>query len=64
MRRCSPASTSGPGSAAGELLLGPAREVFGRSLTGRGYRPQAPVLAAELGNNAGFIGAADLARTT
>jgi glucokinase len=51
-------------SEAGELLLGPAREVFGRSLTGHGYRPEAPVVAAELGNDAGFIGAADLARTT
>jgi glucokinase len=49
-------------SAAGELLLGPARDTFRRSLTGRGYRPEAPVVAAELGNDAGFIGAADLAR--
>jgi glucokinase len=49
-------------SAAGELLLGPAREVFKRSLTGRGYRPEAPIVAAQLGNDAGFIGAADLAR--
>jgi glucokinase len=49
-------------SAAGELLLGPARETFKRSLTGRGYRPEAPVVSAELGNDAGFIGAADLAR--
>jgi glucokinase len=49
-------------SAAGELLLGPARQAFHRSLTGRGYRPVAPVVAAALGNDAGFIGAADLAR--
>ena len=49
-------------SAAGELLLGPARDIFKRSLTGRGYRPEAPVVAAELDNDAGFIGAADLAR--
>jgi glucokinase len=49
-------------SAAGELLLGPARDIFKRSLTGRGYRPEAPIVAAELGNDAGFIGAADLAR--
>jgi glucokinase len=49
-------------SEAGELLLGPAREAFHRSLTGRGYRPVAPVVAAAMRNDAGFIGAADLAR--
>jgi glucokinase len=49
-------------SAAGDLLLGPAREAFHRSLTGRGYRPEAPIAAAALGNDAGFVGAADLAR--
>jgi glucokinase len=49
-------------SAAGDLLLGPARDTFRRSLTGRGYRPEAPIVSAELGNDAGFIGAADLAR--
>ena len=50
-------------SDAGDLLLGPAREAFHRALTGRGYRPEAPIVAAALGNDAGFIGAADLART-
>lgn len=50
-------------SAAGDLLLGPARETFARELTGRGYRPMAQVLQASLGNEAGLIGAADLART-
>ncbi|CAN7465899.1 ROK family glucokinase [Knoellia sp. LjRoot47] len=49
-------------SAAGELLLGPARENFRRRLTGRGYRPEAQIVAARLGNEAGLIGAADLAR--
>jgi glucokinase len=49
-------------SAAGPLLLDPAREVFRRQLTGRGYRPEAQIVAAELGNEAGLIGAADLAR--
>ncbi len=49
-------------SAAGELLLGPAREAFQRQLTGRGYRPQAGIVAASMGNEAGLIGAADLAR--
>lgn len=49
-------------SAAGDFLLAPARESFGRALTGRGYRPQADIVQAELGNEAGLIGAADLAR--
>ncbi len=50
-------------SAAGELLLGPAREQFRRQLPGRGYRPEARIEAAALGNEAGLIGAADLSRT-
>ncbi|HET7304283.1 MAG TPA: ROK family glucokinase [Segeticoccus sp.] len=50
-------------SAAGDLLLGPARAGFERQLTGRGYRPKARIVAAALGNDAGLIGAADLART-
>lgn len=49
-------------SAAGDLLLEPARETFRRQLTGRGYRPEATIVAARLGNEAGLIGAADLAR--
>ena len=36
---------------------------FRRQLTGRGYRPEAAIVAAELGNEAGLVGAADLART-
>lgn len=48
-------------SAAGDLLLDPAREAFGRQLTGRGYRPQAEIVAATLGPDAGLIGAAALA---
>jgi len=47
---------------AGELLLGPARAVFAEKLTGTQYRPHAPILLAELGNDAGLVGAADLAR--
>ncbi|HWS58365.1 MAG TPA: ROK family protein, partial [Actinotalea sp.] len=50
-------------SAAGDLLLEPARVAFRRQLTGRGYRPEAAIVAAELGNEAGLVGAADLART-
>ena len=49
-------------SAAGELLLRPAREEFAHTLTGRGYRPQAQIVAAALGPDAGLVGAADLAR--
>lgn len=49
-------------SAAGELLLGAARDTYRRQLTGRGYRPEARIVAAQLGNEAGLIGAADLAR--
>ncbi len=51
-------------SAAGDFLLAPAREMFGRTLTGRGYRPQADIVQASLGNEAGLIGAADLARNS
>ncbi|WP_168581317.1 ROK family glucokinase [Gephyromycinifex aptenodytis] len=51
-------------SAAGELLLAPARESFRRRLPGRGYRPEAQIVVAELGPDAGLIGAADLARTS
>ena len=51
-------------SSAGDLLLDPARETFKRQLTGRGYRPEARIVAAQLGNDAGLIGAADLARST
>lgn len=48
-------------SAAGDLLLEPARAAFRRQLTGRGHRPQARFVLAELGNDAGMIGAAALA---
>jgi len=49
-------------SAAGELLLRPAREEFEHTLTGRGFRPVARVALAALGPDAGLVGAADLAR--
>ncbi len=49
-------------SLAGELLLAPTREAFRRQLTGRGYRPEARVVQAALGNEAGLIGAAVLVR--
>lgn len=50
-------------SAADELLLDPAREAFRRQLTGRGYRPEARIVRAQLGGDAGLIGAAELARS-
>jgi glucokinase len=49
-------------SAAGEILLRPAREEFEHTLTGRGFRPAAAVTLAALGPEAGLVGAADLAR--
>ncbi len=49
-------------SEAGELLLEPARAAFERALTGRGHRPFAEIRLAELGPDAGLVGAADLAR--
>lgn len=50
-------------SAADELLLGPARDAFRRHLSGRGYRPEARIVRAALGPEAGLIGAAALARS-
>lgn len=49
-------------SAAGDLLLRPAREEFAHTLTGRGFRPRAEVELATLGPDAGLVGAADLSR--
>ncbi len=47
---------------AGPLILDPARSAFAAALSGGAYRPHAPILVAELGNAAGLVGAADLAR--
>jgi glucokinase len=49
-------------SEAGDLLLGPTREAFRNGLTGRHHRPFAQIKLAELGSDAGLIGAASLAR--
>lgn len=49
-------------SGAGELLLEPVREAFVAHVSGRGHRPLLEVRQAVLGNRAGLIGAADLAR--
>jgi glucokinase len=46
----------------GELLLGPARSAFARTVEGRGARPDVSIVPAALGNEAGAIGAALLAR--
>ena len=50
-------------SDAGDLLLAPARRGLRERLTGAGNRPVAEVRLAELGNDAGIVGAADLARS-
>ena len=47
---------------AGDLILDPVREAFARHLSGLPYRPLAEIRRATLGNQAGLIGAADLAR--
>jgi len=47
---------------AGESLLKPIRRAFLESLPARGYHPEAEFRIAELVNNAGVVGAADLAR--
>lgn len=46
----------------GELLLAPVRRYFEAELTGRSHRPEIQIRQAQLGNDAGLIGAADLAR--
>lgn len=48
--------------AAGDLLLDPAREAFATHLSARGHRTTAPIVAAAMGNDAGIVGAAALAR--
>jgi glucokinase len=49
-------------SEAGDLLLAPARVAFADHLMGAGVRPAAEIVIAELGNTAGMVGAAELAR--
>lgn len=50
-------------SAAGDLLLGPARTALAESLVGAGHREIPPLQQARFGPEAGIVGAADLART-
>jgi glucokinase len=50
-------------SEAGDLLLVPARASFLENLSAREHRPVADVVQATVQNDAGLLGAADLART-
>ena len=43
---------------AGEIVLGPIREAFPQLVLAAEHRPQVPIVAAQLGNDAGAIGAA------
>ncbi|MCU1515151.1 MAG: glucokinase [Microbacteriaceae bacterium] len=47
---------------AGDLLLDPIREAYLAHLPARGFHPEPEFVIAELVNNAGVVGAADLAR--
>jgi glucokinase len=47
--------------AAGDLLLDPARRAFAASVEAPEFRPAVPLVPAELGNDAGVVGAAALA---
>ncbi|ACY98589.1 MULTISPECIES: ROK family glucokinase [Thermomonospora] len=49
-------------SDAGDLLLEPVRDAYEAVVTGVGYRPLPDIRIAELGSDAGLVGAADLAR--
>lgn len=50
-------------ASAGDLLLAPARVAFLSQTSGRGHRPVAGIELASMGNDAGIVGAADIART-
>ena len=49
-------------AAAGERLLGPIRDAFRENVSARGFHPEPEFRIAELVNDAGVVGAADLAR--
>jgi glucokinase len=49
-------------SIAGDLLLDPVREAYLAHLPARGYHPEPVFVTAQLVNDAGVVGAADLAR--
>ena len=46
---------------AGDFLLDPARVAYTRAVEAPEHRPDVPIVAAKLGNEAGSIGAAVLA---
>ncbi|MBA3691360.1 MAG: ROK family protein [Actinobacteria bacterium] len=46
---------------AGDLMLEPARRAFAGAVEAPEFRPEVPILAAQLGNDAGMVGAAALA---
>jgi glucokinase len=46
---------------AGDLLLDPARRAFQEAVEAPAHRPDTPIIPAHLGNDAGAVGAADLA---
>jgi glucokinase len=48
---------------AGDLLLAPARQAYADGMAQRGQLPVAELRPAEMGNTAGVVGAADLARS-
>ena len=49
-------------SAVGEKLMSPIRDAYEKSVPAKGYRPELKVVKASFLNQAGLIGAADLAR--
>jgi len=51
-------------SVAGDLLLEPIRAAYLDHLPARGFRPELKIIGAEFVNNAGVVGAADLARVS
>lgn len=48
--------------AAGDMVVEPARAAYLEHLPARGHRPVAPIVGASMGNDAGIVGAAELAR--
>ncbi len=51
-------------SAAGELLLGSIRDSYRKHMPAAGFRPELKIVTAEFVNDAGVVGAADLARVS
>jgi glucokinase len=51
-------------SQAGEILLEPIREAFRSYAPAGGFRPELAIVTAEFVNDAGVVGAADLARVS